>query len=545
MISACAPSANHEIRAHESRALPAPGVRAVKKAFTSLAQRRALSLALIALLSFGVSAALSACGCFPTVHDEFSYLLGADTFAHGRLSNPTHPLWVHFESMHIIHQPTYASKYPPGQGLALAVGQVLTGQPLVGVWLSAALACAAICWMLMAWLPPRWALLGGLLAALHPTLLGGGQEFFGAPVAVLGGALVLGGMRRVMERARPGDAVLLGLGMAILANSRPYEGLVLSLAAIAALVWWFVRRNRLGLAFALRRVGLPLALVLGANAGWMAWYNFRVTGNAFRLPYLVHEETYGIAPVFLFQSARPVPIYRHEALREFHQEWELPTYVNQRSLQGLLSEARRKLYVLGSAFLLTPLFLLSVITLPWVVRSNGWMRFALVTCGLVTAALLVETYSAARYAAPITALVFVLLVQGLRYLRLWTVQGKPLGRWLVRVGLLLCLTIVPAGFAGERLLENGGWGRTRQAVLNQLVALEGKHLVIVRYQADHDIHHDWVYNEADIDNARVVWAREMGPSQDAELLDYFKDRSLWLLEADAKPPELLPYRPRN
>jgi hypothetical protein len=135
-----------------------------------------------------------------------------------------------FRELSSFSSQTYASKYPPAQGLMLAAGQVLGGHPIMGVWTSTGLACAAICWMLLAWLPSWLAVPGGFLAALHPIiLLYWSQSYWGGTVAVIGGALVLGALRRIMRRLRVCHALLMGIGLAILANSRPYEGLLISL----------------------------------------------------------------------------------------------------------------------------------------------------------------------------------------------------------------------------------------------------------------------------------------------------------------------------
>ena len=135
----------------------------------------------------------------PSFHDEFSYLLAADTFAHGRLTNPTPAAFTSFETFHTLMQPTYMSRYHPAQGLTLALGQVATGFPIVGVWLMMAFACVASLWLLRSVLPKRWAFWGSVALALHPQITAWSSCYWGGGVALAGGALVLGGAARIVQ----------------------------------------------------------------------------------------------------------------------------------------------------------------------------------------------------------------------------------------------------------------------------------------------------------------------------------------------------------
>ena len=453
----------------------------------------------------------------------------------------------------MIQHPTYASKYPPAQGLTLAWGQVIFGHPIVGVWLSVGLACAAICWMLAGWCPLHWAWLGGLVAVIRIVFSGPSslklisfaywsQSYWGGTVAVLGGALVFGALPRIIKKQRLRDALWLALGLAILANSRPFEGLVVSIPVVVILVIWIVRTRCISWRIRFLRVVLPVVLVLLLTASSMGFYNFRVTGDPFRMPYQVCESTYAVVPVFLWQSLNAEPQYNHETLCDFYRSY-FDTYLQQRSLKGWVRNSIQKierfwLFFFGIIFIPSMLFL--------AVSRQVWRRrnvmFPLGICMLVMAVLLTETWFFPHYAAPVACLAFLLMVESLRQARRFTWQGKPVGQHYVRGVLPMLLVSAIATFTVAQYLQPPSpWWLDRARMLRELEQGKERHLVIVRYGPEHSPHNEWVYNRADIDGAKVVWAREMGPQADRELLDYFNDRRVLLLQADQLPRHLTPY----
>jgi hypothetical protein len=495
----------------------------------------------------------------PAVQDEFSYLLAADTFAHWRLTNPTHPLWIHFETFQVLWRPTYASMYPPAQGLIMAFGQAVLGHPFWGIWLSLGLMCAALCWMLQGWLPPRGALLGGLLAAIRlATFSYWANGYWGGAVAATGGALVFGALPRLRQSLRVLDALLLGLGLAILANSRPYEGLVFSLPVGAALLTWMFGKNRPPFRDSFHRLVLPAGLLLGLVAVLMGYYFWRVTGSPWRMPQQLNRETYAVAPYFLGQAPRPIPTYHHAVMQDFYLNRELPLYAATRSLGGVLRREGVKAVQIW-LFYVQPLFTLPLIMAVFVLPYGfSWRqispatRFLLIATGFGLAGYALEVFYNPHYPAPGTCLVFALVLAAMRYLQSWRWRQKPVGLAITRAIPLICgALLVLSAAAVPRLLPREAWPAIwkypgfqmldRARMLAQLEREPGRHLVIVRYSPEHDSRMEWVYNRADIDASKVIWAREMGREQNQELVRYFQGRRIWLLEADLAPPRLSAY----
>ena len=277
-------------------------------------------------------------------------------------------------------------------------------------------------------------------------------------------------------------------------------------------------------------------------AGQIGFYNWRVTGNPLVMPYVVHEETFGIAPLFLFGTPRPEPVYRHLKIIQRLQEDYLRYYRKPASFlpSSLVRATGAKIWGLCQGYLWSYLMAVVLIGLPWALMRDRWLWFALFIGIFFVFSVMMGTWVFPHYAAPAAGLFFVLVLQSMRSLNAWRWGTLRPGRNLVRgLSLLFLISVIHMGvkMAGQ---DRGRWYFRRQEIVDKLKAEPWKSLIIVKYSADHNPNREWVYNGADLADSKVILARDLG-ARNAELFDYFRDRKIWVLNADAEAPDVMPY----
>jgi len=514
-----------------------------------LAPKTGWCMSLLAILPVALRLALLPHHPVPTpdIYDEFSHLLVADTLRHFRLANPPHPLHQFFETFFVLQQPTYSSIYPLGQGLSMTLGRMIFDIPWAGVLLSTSAFCALCYWMLRGWTTSLWALLGGLLAVVEfGPLSQWMNSYWGGAFSATAGCLVFGALPRLRESARTRDAALLGLGLALQLITRPYEFIFLLASALLFLVPSFRKPAKLA----------PTFLVLLPTIALSLLQNKQVTGSWTTLPYTLSQYQYGVPAALTFQS-KPVP---HNDLTPQQQlDYKMQLAFGPSGPETITTYLTRLAYRVRfyRFFFLPPLYL-ALVAFLFALRE---FRFAWVALTLVIFTLGVNFFPSFQfhYIAAVTCLFVLVSVTGLQQLSRLTIRGLLVGNEAARLIVFLCvvhfvfwygLHIFDTADFSIAMRRYETWDainhsnpERRIEVNQQLAKIPGKLLVFVRYSPQHIFQDEWVYNEADIDRARIVWARDLGTTENEKLQHYYPDRAVWLLEPDARPPRLSRYVP--
>ena len=595
-------------------------VRPVSRRLRSLARRPRIAMCLVALAPCLVRFALLPWMPIPqpAIQEEFSYLMQGETFAHGRAANPVSPMAVFFDVVENIQYPHYESARPPAQGFFLALGDVVFHQPWLGVCLSIGLMCAAVYWMLLGWTRPWWALLTALLFGLRLGIFSFWMNsYWGGALAVLGGALVLGAVPRIMDSRwrgayRPAktphvrDAFWFSLGCGLLATTRPYEGAFFLLPVAVCLILWLIRSpDRPTLRARALYALLPILLLgLGEVAG-LAYFNRITTGSPALFVYQLWNKQQSIVPMFLWQPLRsPPPVYYARQTMQFKAVWEMEIYRKLHTTPLLTAWYLLLRVSKFLAFHVRPLLVLPLVfwpnprkprlldrtyLIPWLAFFTGiltlqftgsrhqhqsqyivvafllllcvcWFRMAreglfglpsaILLCGILSA--LLTTFWMMNYDPQYSIVLYLLIAEGLRRIFVWrrrTGEGAAIVRNLmmscgVIAVLLGVLAILHIPVGGEHPFRWSSYKNTmpdRARVAAWLAEQPGKQLAIVRYAPEHDVLHEWVFNGADLENGKVVWARELRPDWEAALVSHYKDRHIWLVEPDSSPVVIKPY----
>jgi hypothetical protein len=484
----------------------------------------------------------------PDVYDEFSHLLEADTLHHFRLANPPHALPQFFETFFVLQEPTYSSIYPAGQGLAMAIGWIIFGLPWAGVLLGVAAFCSLCYWMLRAWTTPAWALAGGLLAVIEfGPLSQWTNSYWGGALAAAAGCLVFGSLPRLRASARPRDAVLLGAGLGLHLLIRQFESIFL----FVVVVLYFLPAMRRPIA---KLVGIAALAVLPAVFLTLV-QNKQVTGSWTTLPEMLSQYQYGV-PASLTIQAPQVPHRQLTQQQAMDFKMQLSFHQGQETIGSYFQrlEYRVRFY---RFFFLPPLYLAAVAFF-WSLREY---RFVWVVVTLAIFALGTNFFPAFQihYVAAVTCLFVLVAVIGLQQMSRLRIRGHAAGQEAAVLIAVLCAAHflfwygMHAAEGNEfslAAMRYETWDAINHAnparrimVAQELARVPGQLLVFVRYSPQHIFQDEWVYNGADIDASRIVWARDLGQVENEKLLRYYPGRVALLLEPDFRQPRLSEYKP--
>jgi hypothetical protein len=297
----------------------------------------------------------------------------------------------------------------------------------------------------------------------------------------------------------------------------------------------------------LRAAGWTAGMVVTLGVVLTGYYCWRVTGSPARLPYQVNRDTYGWPENLAFLPPKVLKL-RHKALDDMYRK-ELDNRTRYTGATNIAANLGTRWFD-SWTFLIGPALTVPLLLVPWMLRRPRTYPLA-IFIGLIFVLNLFQMVLYPYHLGPVVPAAFALMAQGSRRIYL-TVARKWRGRGMAFALALPAVLLLVGAMKQEAAvlrmplayweIAAEGHRDARANIEDWLTARRRKQLVIVRYAPGHSPDQEWVYNHADIDSSKVVWAREMDPEEDEKLLRYFSDREVWLLRADEYPQRVVHYR---
>ena len=482
---------------------------------------------------------------YPKVLDEYGHLLIADNLVNGKIASPTHSEYEFFESIFVLHQPSFTGKYPPGQGMLLAIGIKLFGHPIAGVWITYLLAAFATYWFLRYFMTQGWSLFGALLIFFHGKLLADwGMTYWGGSPAMLGSALFFGSLFRIKDSITFKNAILMAVGIILMFYNRPYESALTLLPALGFLIVFifnYIKNNRIKevLKNLIIKLIVPVGVLMIAMLAFIFYYNQQITVEPLNFPHAEYSRQYEIVRPFVFQHVNEPPNYSYPEIAQYN-ERDYENHVKTRyGIRGYLYGFMVKIiyywsYFFGLLFSIPLIFYFKD-------KIKKYEGFILFTIGFVFLGSTLVTYEWSHYFSVITPLFILLIMRGFISFEGWVSKSRNLLYLFLSVLVLILLQPV-FGSISHIDSNKRSFAAHRERMKAKLKNTEGKHLVFVKYEPGHNVVYEWVYNDTNIDDSKIVWARYLGDDKNKELLDYYNNsRQVWKVFPDRIPPVIQPY----
>ena len=483
----------------------------------------ALAVTLGSVTYLGITAFVRGRELFPRMHDELSYLLGAQMLAQGRLWMPVHPMADFFETFHVLVRPVYASIYFPGTAMMHVPG-VWLGVPM---WVTAVALAGAVVGLTYRVVAEMLDGVAGLLAGLIVLATGRFRQYSTlalaeAPVTVLVLAMLWAWLRwRRTHRA--GWAAAVGAAAGWAAITRPVDALAFALPVGIAMAWELRRETP-------KRWAATAGALLAAATPFLALqvaFNRGVTGYLLTTPYTLYLQENQPGSAFgssLTRAEKPGPASALPQKQIYYEQ-----FLSEQA--GPTSSRKGRLFIdraVRTAWIAVPtlaLLILVPVALPRLRRGPLW-----VLCAVPPVFLALYTFNPhflGHYVLPLVPALACWVVAGAAALADLRKPHAPSGTapagpkaWLTIAIAAACIAQLPE--LNPRINDDGYRTPLLVDVEAKLAAIEPPAVVLFRFHPGGNVHEEPVYNSnvAWPDDAPVVRAHDLGP-RNAEIFRYY------------------------